>query len=202
MTAERTIHKKILHGAAVLICLAGLITGCAKEKIVPSEHDMKAESEKLERDIGLLCEEVATLQKQFDSDINLLRQELNDLAEKPAGLGYNDICERSPKLQDTILRELQLPSCQIVSERELLRITKFTVSAEELWPGDLDGLRNLETLRLYLNSPPPEDLLSDAPNLVDLTLEHGGICGKFAINGKPVEVSKSGENCRATMARH
>ena len=185
----------------LFILATASITGCAEEESVLSEHDLKAESERLERDIGLLREEVDTLREQLESDVSLLRQELDALASRPTGLGYKDICERSPKLQKTILKELQLPSCQIVSERELLRITKLTVSAEELWPGDLDGLRNLETLRLYLKAPPPEYLLSDMPKLANLTLEHGGICGKLEINGQPAETHGSGDHCRLNVHR-
>ena len=200
--AVMAIHRKIVSVVVGLICASGMITGCAGEQGSLSEQNLKDESEKMERDIRLLREEVRTLRKKFETDISLLRRELNALAARPTGLGYSDICERSPELQEIVLRELQLPSCQIVSERELLRITELSVTAEELWPGDLDGLRNIETLRLYLNSSPPGDLLSDVPNLAYFTLQqYDGICGNFAINGQPVEVRKSGDNCEGEWVR-
>ena len=67
----------------------------------------------------------------------------------------NDICGRSPSIQKILIRELTLPSCQLINNRELLRLSHLSVSSDELWPGDLDDLRNLETLQIYLNTNPP-----------------------------------------------
>ena len=61
-----------------------------------------------------------------------------------------DICYRSPHIQDWILRQLNLSSCQVVNERELFRIQEpFSAAVPSLKPGDLAGLLNISALSLY-----------------------------------------------------
>ena len=139
-----------------------------------------------------LSQRVAALERQKDEN-NETRNELAQLRVQINALQaqqrtYDDICERSPGIQEEFIDILQLPSCEYITSRELLRITELTFSGDELWPGDLDGLRNVETLRLYLQSRPPEDLLENVPAIKELTLDFRGICTEFAVNGKPLEV--------------
>ena len=110
----------------------------------------------------------------------------------------NDICGRSPSIQKILIRELTLRSCQWINNRELLRLSDLTVSSDELWPGDLDDLHNLETLKLYLKTNPPENLLADMPKLQSMTLEvyTKGACGKIYLNGEHIKIGKSGLHCR------
>ena len=115
----------------------------------------------------------------------------------------NDICGRSPSIQEILIRELTLPSCQLINDRELLRLSDLTVSSDELWPGDLDDLHNLETLKVYLHTNPPENLLTDMPKLQHLTLEFNakGTCGKIYLNGEHIKISRSGPKCRLAFTR-
>ena len=102
-----------------------------------------------------------------------------------------------------MIRELTLPSCQLINDRELLRLSDLTVSSDELWPGDLDDLRNLETLKVYLHTNPPENLLTDMSKLQHLTLEFNakGTCGKIYLNGEHIKISRSGPQCRLAFTR-
>ena len=113
----------------------------------------------------------------------------------------NDICGRSPSIQEILIFELTLPSCQLINDRELLRLSDLTVSSDELWPGDLDDLHNLETLKLYLKTNPPENLLADMPKLQDFLLEFKakGACGKMYLNGEHIKISRSGPQCRLSV---
>ena len=82
-----------------------------------------------------------------------------------------DICERSPAVQNALIEKLQLPSCQIINERELLRVTALKISSSrELRAGDLDGLYNLEGLSLSMAGPPPPGMLAGLYNLEGLKL--------------------------------
>ena len=82
-----------------------------------------------------------------------------------------DICQRSPAVQNALIEKLQLPSCQIINERELLRVTALKISSgRELWAGDLDGLYNLEGLSLSMPALPPPGILTDLHNLKGLKL--------------------------------
>ena len=82
-----------------------------------------------------------------------------------------DICERSPAVQNALIEKLQLPSCQIINERELLRVTALKISSSrELRAGDLDGLYNLEGLSLSMAGPPPPGMLAGLYNLESLKL--------------------------------
>lgn len=85
----------------------------------------------------------------------------------PSGRG---ICSRTPEIQKLILSTLGLASCRSVTTDELYRITYFTdrpIGGSRVdWiefplkPGDLNGLVNLERLKLYGNDNLPEGTLA------------------------------------------
>ena len=57
------------------------------------------------------------------------------------------ICYRTPAVQEWIISQLQIPSCTVISNAELYRITEWTDFAE-LKPGDLSGLVNVPVLTI------------------------------------------------------
>ena len=80
------------------------------------------------------------------------------------------ICQRSPAIQNALINRLRIPSCRLITEEELFRITAMDMRAKELWAGDLDGLYNMERLVLELNTPLPPDLLADLGKLIQLSI--------------------------------
>ena len=80
---------------------------------------------------------------------NFLERELNNAvatrrADYRAGVG---ICYRTPAVQEWIISQLQIPSCAVISNAELYRITE-PMGFTGLKPGDLDGLVNVESLTI------------------------------------------------------
>lgn len=60
-----------------------------------------------------------------------------------------DICYRTPEIQEWIISRLRLESCQLITERELFRITeRMSWSSRALKPGDLRGLANVRSLSI------------------------------------------------------
>lgn len=58
----------------------------------------------------------------------------------PEGVG---ICYRTPEVQDWIIQQLNIPSCRVITEPELYRITDRLYVNAPLKPGDLSGLVNV-----------------------------------------------------------
>ncbi len=79
-----------------------------------------------------------------------------------------NICDRSPKIQKTLLTTLQLKQCSSVTEQELFRIEGLTIDTK-LKSGDLDNLVNLKTLKIQIQEePPPAGILADMESLETL----------------------------------
>ena len=66
----------------------------------------------------------------------------------------DNICRRSPNVQQTLLTRLQISSCRIITNEELFRLNgSLRISLSRApQPGDLDGLVNLEELVLSLDT--------------------------------------------------
>ena len=64
------------------------------------------------------------------------------------------ICRRHPKLQDTLIAKLRIPSCQLITADELFRVTELPslTFRSSLQPGDFAGLVNLQELRIRLEA--------------------------------------------------
>ena len=64
------------------------------------------------------------------------------------------ICRRHPKLQDTLIAKLRIPSCQLITADELFRVTELPslTFRSSLQPGDFAGLVNLQELRIRLET--------------------------------------------------
>ena len=86
--------------------------------------------------------------------------------------------------QNALISRLRIPSCRLITEEELFRITAMDMGGhvKELWAGDLDGLYNMERLVLKLHGPLPPDLLADLGKLIQLSVS-------FRATEKPWEVA-------------
>ena len=82
------------------------------------------------------------------------------------------ICGRSPLVQQEILEQLQIPSCQVINNQELYRILELELGHPEhpLKPGDMDGLVNLTELDIRTNYL-PAGIFKDLANLQHLNIE-------------------------------
>ena len=58
------------------------------------------------------------------------------------------ICYRTPEVQDWIIQQLQIPSCRVITEPELYRITDHLYVNAQLKPGDLAGLVNVPAVAI------------------------------------------------------
>ena len=104
-------------------------------------------------------------------DIENLKQEVQLLRNNPDLRPTADnICQRSPRIQDLLIEKLRIPSCRIITGEELTRITKLEVYTATPKPGDLDGLHNLTELSITTGSALPPAFLQDHQNLVRLTI--------------------------------
>ncbi len=182
--------------AAIAAIFFTSATACA---INPTATPDELATSTVPEEITNLTRQIQELQAEnaaIRNKLATMRSKINQQREEAPP--NNDICGRSPSIQKILIRELTLPSCQLINNRELLRLSHLSVSSDELWPGDLDDLRNLETLRIYLNTNPPENLLADMQKLQDLTLEFNteGACGKIYLNGEHVKIFRSGPQCR------
>ena len=103
-----------------------------------------------------------------------------DLEDKPAPTrlertrrpeATSNICWRTPEVQDKIIEDLQIPSCQLINEGELFRVRKFDVDTPGVEPGDFDHMPNLKNLKIEklrdFSEPGTFDGLS---NLEDLNI--------------------------------
>ena len=90
---------------------------------------------------------------------------------KPAGI-KNNICWRTPEVQDRIIQDLSIPSCQIINESELFRIRNLRLETPSVKPGDFDHMPNLQGLRIHrLRELPPDETFTGLPNLQELVIE-------------------------------
>ncbi len=177
-----TAWAGVWGGLALGIILLSLLTNLGQAE-TNAQH--KASIERLE----------GVVERQ---SVRLAALELNaiQMADHP-----DDICERSPAIQKKLLDDVfHLTSCSKVSSRDLLGITDLSVSSP-LKAGDLDGFRNLHTLRIRTDTRPPAALLADTTRIRNFLLEYpAGYCGgTFEVNGVPREVYRSGDNCRVAF---
>ena len=195
--------RLILAAPACLIAVATMLTACASpdpdfDRAYPGgPYDLNQRVTALEESgTGTAPKQVQDLQEENAA----IRAELAALTTSRA-LPNNDICGRSTNIQKILIEKLGLPSCQIINDRELLRFSELTVSSDRLWPGDLEGLHNVETLKLYLGEPPPENLLQNLDKLQDLTLQFKteGSCGRIQLHGQHRDILRTGEHCNLNL---
>ena len=92
-------------------------------------------------------------------------------ANRSAGI-KNNICWRTPEVQEQIIQDLSIPSCQIINESELFRIRNLGLETPSVKPGDFDHLPNLQGLGIHkLRELPPEETFTGLPNLQQLVIK-------------------------------
>ena len=156
------------------------------EELREAQEELERNQEELEAKIsGQGTDDRPTPQEELERNQEELEAEVSvrgtDDRPPPQAEGggqppvSGDICQRSPAVQNALIEELQLPSCQIINERELLRVTALEISSgRELRAGDLAGLYNLEDLKLSMAGHPPPGMLADLYNLEGLKLSMAG----------------------------
>ena len=99
------------------------------------------------------------------------RQQQQGLPTTPAKDIVEDICDRSPAVQQAILDTLRLSSCRAATDAELFRIERLDVdSARSIKEGDFSGLVNLSHLEMdiYDSCGQWDNLAFTASMLADL----------------------------------
>ena len=71
---------------------------------------------------------------------------LEQTRRPPAVTG--NICWRTPEVQEKLIEDLRIPSCQLINEGELFRVMEFDVDTPEVNPGDFDHMPNLKELQI------------------------------------------------------
>ena len=90
--------------------------------------------------------------------------------KRPANT-QNNICWRTPQVQEQIIDDLKLPSCQLINEGELFRVRELSVDTPELKPGDFDHMPNLEELDIeWLRELPQEGTFEGLSGLQELVI--------------------------------
>ena len=84
----------------------------------------------------------------------------------------NNICDRTPAVQQVILNTLQVTLCEVISRAELYRIEELhdRISTISVKGGDFGGLVNLRELELVITEPPPPIIFADLASLQELKL--------------------------------
>ena len=91
--------------------------------------------------------------------------------KRPANT-QNNICWRTPQVQEQIIDDLNLPSCQLINEGELFRVRELSVGTPELKPGDFDHMPNLEELDIeLLRELPQEGTFEGLSSLKELVID-------------------------------
>ena len=92
-------------------------------------------------------------------------------ANRPAGT-KNNICWRTPEVQEQIIQDLSIPSCQVINESELFRIRNLRLETPSVKPGDFDHMPNLQGLIIHkLRELPPEETFTGLPSLQQLVIK-------------------------------
>ena len=71
---------------------------------------------------------------------------LEQTRRPPTAMG--NICWRTPGIQEKLIEDLRIPSCQLINESELFRVMEFDVDTPEVNPGDFDHMPNLKELQI------------------------------------------------------
>ena len=83
----------------------------------------------------------------------------------------SNICWRTPEVQEQLIEDLRIPSCQLINEDELFRIREFDVDTSEAKPGDFDHMPNFRELQIEeLRDFPEPGTFDGLGNLEELNI--------------------------------
>ena len=186
----RIVARNILNpGAIALLIIALAITagaGCSNDPDTPGTfREELAESRTDSGEPAPTSTTEAAVQSTSPDDTRRLQTNTPQIEEpqetptqnpqmgkvnKPVGI-KNNICWRTPEVQDQIIQNLGIPSCQLINESELFRIRNLGLETPTVKPGDFDHLPNLQGLRIHkLRELPPEETFTGLPNLQELVI--------------------------------
>lgn len=182
---------KLIASAAILLSLTLACTSVAPT--ATPDATLRADINQLQDEIEDLKEATpaptATPDTVLKDEVNRLRGEIQDLRQDvaeverqqqqglpttPAQDIVEDICDRSPAVQQAILDTLRLSSCRAATDAELFRIERLDVdSVRSIKEGDFRGLVNLSRLELDIydscgqwdNLAFTTSMLADLPSL-------------------------------------
>ena len=102
---------------------------------------------------------------------------LDDAADIPGDsnegdIRYDDICDRSATMQETLLDHFSMGLCRHISPRELSRVIRLDVGQEVGHPdplraGDFEGMPHLLRLELYTPTPAGKERTSLPPGMFE-----------------------------------
>lgn len=159
---------KLIASVAILLSLTLACTSAAPT--ATPDATLRADIDQLLDEVQDLKEATpaptATPDTALKDEVNRLRGELQDLRQDvaeverqqqqglpttPAQDIVEDICDRSPAVQQAILDTLRLSSCRAATDAELFRIERLHVaSLRSIKEGDFKGLVNLSRLELNI----------------------------------------------------
>ena len=167
-----------------LVTILFMATACASE---PAPTPDTRETDRLSRQIQELQaenetvrNELATLtaagseQQQTPATETLVTEISTATPDEPdakPSRPTDNICSRSPAVQEKFLYKLSVPICSIVTGEDLFRIEEIDFRGD-LWAGDLDNLVNLKELEVeILERSLPENVFADLVNLETLYIQ-------------------------------
>ena len=167
-----------------LVTILFMATACASEPAptpdIRETDRLSRQVQKLQAENETFRNELATLiaagseQQQTPATETLVTEistpTPDELDAKPSRPTDN-ICSRSPAVQEKLLYELSVPICSIVTGEDLFRIEEIDFRGD-LWAGDLDNLVNLKELEVeILESSLPRNVFADLVNLETLYIQ-------------------------------
>ena len=139
-----------------LAILAALTLSCSA--LIPTTPDpvSRAEIDLLRSDLHNLRQEVQSYQRQTQQQFEQ-QQKLRETSNMVGAVNQDageDICNRSPSMQQAILEVLELARCSLATQEELYRIISLEIQSNRpLKKEDFQGLRNLSFLQMTVYDP-------------------------------------------------
>ena len=203
------IAQLLMAAMATAVILA--ITACSGEQPPPTNRPQTEDRSPIQT-IEAMAEEMAVLQTQAaqpreapaDDRPNPTENPITAVAQPtetpeptatlpppPKYSPSDNICRRSPGLQNDLIRKLEMSSCRTITNDELFRLdSEFRTSFKESpKQGDFAGMANLRQLTIRIEIPEgeqgdvPDQLLHGLVKLETLELE---LKGRLTINSNAV----------------
>ena len=162
---------KIATATLLTVLTLALTIACGSDEPTPQQESLRGTDQDAAATITALDAQIAELQKTNEE------REMNEKARMAQTLqaptptpfmfptsaptpipaptptpGPPGICDRSPQIQEILLKTLDNTLCQEITHHELFRITALpAITMPRAQPGDFHGLTNLTQLRLTLS---------------------------------------------------